>query len=68
MENKPKPLRERLLAQYEPDREKLATYRKEVAALLVNHEDTLRWQVVRGGDLDLRGRLGDLFPDPWRHA
>jgi hypothetical protein len=44
MENKPESLRERLLAQFEPDREKLATYRKEVQAMLEKNEQTLRFQ------------------------
>jgi len=44
MENKPEPLRERLLAQLEPDRGKLATYQKEVQAMLEKNERTLRLQ------------------------
>jgi hypothetical protein len=44
MENKSESLRERLLAQFEPDCEKLATYRKEIQAMLEKHEQTLRFQ------------------------
>jgi hypothetical protein len=44
MDMKPEPLRERLLAQFEPDRGKLATYQKEVQAMLEKNERTLRWQ------------------------
>lgn len=44
MESKPESLRERLLAQWEPDRDKLATYRKEVEAMLATNEGTLRLQ------------------------
>ncbi|HYT89411.1 MAG TPA: hypothetical protein VEL76_11955 [Gemmataceae bacterium] len=44
MDKKPEPLRERLLAQFEPDRDKLATYRKGVQAMLAKNERTLRLQ------------------------
>lgn len=44
MEKKPEPLRERLLAQFEPDREKLATYQKEVKAMVEKNERVLRFQ------------------------
>jgi VIT1/CCC1 family predicted Fe2+/Mn2+ transporter len=44
MDKQPDPLRERLLAQFEPDREKLATHRKEVQAMLETNEQTLRLQ------------------------
>ncbi len=44
MDPKPEPLRARLLAQFEPDRAKLATYREEVQAMLDKHERTLRLQ------------------------
>jgi hypothetical protein len=44
MDKPPEPLRERLLAQFEPDRDKLATYRKEVQAMLEKNEQTLRLQ------------------------
>src|SRR5262245_57838508 len=44
MGKQPEPLRERLLAQFEPDREKLATYRKEVQAMLERNEQTLHLQ------------------------
>src|SRR5262245_53947766 len=44
MKNKNETLRERLLAQFEPDREKLATHRKEVQAMLADNERTLRGQ------------------------
>ena len=44
MDKQPEPLRERLLAQFEPDREKLATYRKEVQAMLEKNEQALRFQ------------------------
>jgi hypothetical protein len=51
MDNKPEPLRERLLAQFEPDREKLATYRKEVQTMLEKNERTLRWQKWYAGGI-----------------
>jgi hypothetical protein len=44
MDNKPEPLRDRLLAQFEPDSEKLAAYRKEVEAMLEQNERALWWQ------------------------
>lgn len=44
MDNKLNPLRERLLAQWEPVHDKLATYRKEVEAMLAKNECTLRRQ------------------------
>src|SRR4029453_11817454 len=49
--NKPEPLRERLLAQSEPDREKLAAYRKEVATMLAKNERTLRLQKWYAGTI-----------------
>ena len=51
MDNKPEPLRERLLAQFEPDREKLATYREEVQAMLEKNERTLRLQKWYAGSI-----------------
>jgi hypothetical protein len=51
MEQKSEPLRERLLAQFEPDREKLATYRKEVQAMLEKNERTLRLQKWYAGSI-----------------
>jgi hypothetical protein len=51
MDNKPEPLRERLLAQFEPDRDKLATYRKEVQAMLEKNERTLRRQKWYAGSI-----------------
>jgi hypothetical protein len=51
MDKKPEPLRERLLAQFEPDREKLARYRTEVQAMLAQHERTLRWQKWYAGGI-----------------
>lgn len=51
MDNKPKPLRERLLAQFEPDREKLAIHRKEVQAMLEKNERTLRLQKWYAGSI-----------------
>ena len=44
MENDSKPLRDLLLAQFEPDRAKLATHQKEVHAMLEKNERTLRLQ------------------------
>jgi hypothetical protein len=44
MDNKPEPLRDRLLAQFEPDSEKLAAHRKEVEAMLEQNERVLWWQ------------------------
>jgi hypothetical protein len=44
MESKPEPLRERLLAQFEPDVDRLASYRKEIQAMLANQERALRFQ------------------------
>jgi hypothetical protein len=44
MGKQPEPLRERLLAQFEPDRAKLATYVKEVEAMLEKNDRTLRVQ------------------------
>ena len=44
MDKQPEPLRERLLAQFEPDPEKLATYRKAVQAMLEKNEQALRLQ------------------------
>jgi hypothetical protein len=51
MANKPEPLRERLLAQFEPDREKLATYRREVQAMLEQNERTLQRQKWYAGGI-----------------
>ena len=51
MANKPEPLRERLLAQFEPDRHKLATYRMEVQTMLENNERTLRRQKWYAGSI-----------------
>ncbi len=51
MDHKPEPLRERLLAQFEPDRNKLASYRKEVQAMLEQNERTLRWQKWYAGSI-----------------
>jgi hypothetical protein len=51
MDKKPEPLRERLLAQFEPDRGKLATYRKEVQAMLEKNERTLRLQKWYAGSI-----------------
>jgi hypothetical protein len=77
VDNKPEPLRERLLAQFEPDREKLATYRKEVQAMLEKNERTLRWHkryagaiwifmVLLGtGLLALGGLRGDTPAGAW---
>jgi hypothetical protein len=44
MSKKPEPLRERLLAQFEPDHDKLARYSKEVEAMLEKNERMLRAQ------------------------
>lgn len=44
MEPKPELLRERLLAQFEPDAGKLASHRKEIQAMLAKQERTLRFQ------------------------
>lgn len=44
MDKQPEPLRERLLAQFEPDPERLATYRKGVQAMLEKNEQALRLQ------------------------
>ena len=44
MDKQPEPLRERLLAQFEPDPEKLATYHKGVQAMLEKNEQALRLQ------------------------
>src|SRR5262249_4545646 len=44
MDKQPEPLRERLLAQFEPDRDKLANHRREVQAMLEKNEQTLRFQ------------------------
>ena len=79
MENKSESLRERLLAQFEPDREKIATYRKEVQAMLEKQEQTLRFQerqaklMVRGtfflllgiGFTTLAGLLWGELPGVW---
>src|SRR5262245_15939895 len=51
MDNKPEPLRERLLAQFEPDPEKLATYRREVQAMLEKNERALRFQKWYAGSI-----------------
>lgn len=51
MNPKPEPLRERLLAQFEPDRAKLATYQTEVQAMLAKNERTLRWQKWYAGSI-----------------
>jgi hypothetical protein len=51
MANPHEPLRERLLAQFEPDRDKLANYRKEVQTMLENNERTLRWQKWYAGGI-----------------
>jgi hypothetical protein len=51
MDKKPEPLRERLLAQFEPDCEKLATYRKEVQAMLEKNVRTLRLQKWYAGSI-----------------
>jgi hypothetical protein len=51
MDSKSESFRERLLAQFEPDREKLANYRKEVQAMLEKNERTLRWQKWYAGSL-----------------
>jgi hypothetical protein len=51
MNKEPEPLRERLLAQFEPDRAKLATYRKEVRAMLEKNERTLRLQKWYAGSI-----------------
>jgi len=51
MDKKPETLRERLLAQFEPDRDKLATYRKEVQAMLEKNERTLRLQKWYAGSI-----------------
>jgi hypothetical protein len=44
MGNQPEPLRDRLLSQFKPDHGKLATYRKEVEAMLEKKQSSLRWQ------------------------
>jgi hypothetical protein len=44
MEPNPNPLRGRLLAQFEPDRDELARYRAEVEAMLEQKERSLVWQ------------------------
>ncbi len=44
MEPNPNPLKGRLLAQFEPDRDKLARYRAEVEAMLEQKERSLVWQ------------------------
>jgi hypothetical protein len=44
MDRKTERFRERLLAQFEPDRGKVADYRREVQAMLEKHERTLRFQ------------------------
>jgi hypothetical protein len=51
MDQKPEPLRERLLAQSEPDRDKLATYRKEVQTMLEKQERTMRFQKWYAGSI-----------------
>jgi purine-cytosine permease-like protein len=77
MEKKPEPLRERLLAQFEPEGGKLAIYRKEVQAMLEKNERTLRRQkwyagviwvfVVAVGTcfLFLGGQRGDTPVGAW---
>jgi hypothetical protein len=44
MEPNPNPLKGRLLAQFEPYRDKLARYRAEVEAMLEQKERSLVWQ------------------------
>jgi hypothetical protein len=51
MGKQPEPLRERLLAQFEPDRDKLATYAKEVRTMLEKNERTLRLQKWYAGTI-----------------
>jgi hypothetical protein len=51
VDSKPEPLGERLLAQFEPDRAKLAAYRKEVQAMLEQNERTLRRQKWYAGSI-----------------
>jgi hypothetical protein len=51
MDNQSEPLRERLLAQFELDRGKLATYRKEIQAMLDKNERTLRLQKWYAGSI-----------------
>jgi hypothetical protein len=77
MEKQPEPLRERLLAQFEPDRAKLATYAKEVQAMLEKNERTLRLQKWYAGTiwifvvalstsfLVLGGQRGDTPAGTW---
>jgi len=62
MDNNPEPLRERLLAQFEPDRDKLAAYRKEVQAMLEKNERALRLQKWYAGSIDRFSKL--LKTDP----
>jgi hypothetical protein len=62
MTHNPEPLRERLLAQFEPDRAKLASYHKEVQAMLDKNERTLRLQKwYAGGIWMFLVALGTIF-------
>jgi hypothetical protein len=49
--NNTNPLRERLLAQFEPDRDKLANYRKEIQAMLERNERKLKLQKWYAGSI-----------------
>jgi hypothetical protein len=51
VDRQPEPFGERLLAQFEPDRAKLAAYRREVQAMLEKNERTLRRQKWYAGFL-----------------
>src|SRR5437870_4670751 len=51
MNNNSEPLRERLLAQFEPDQEKATLYRKEIQAMLEKNERTLQVQKWYAGSI-----------------
>jgi hypothetical protein len=77
MKPSPDPLRERLLAQFEPAPDRLAAYREEVHAMLEKNERTLRLQKWYAGAiwifvvllgtsfLVLGGLRGDTPPGTW---